>query len=102
MKDFHGIDARTLNPKTKLDVFWKLETAEVFAHLGKNRKALAAAKVDLNEAAEERIRSRFEQSKAAILPMDSQITFTDELIDQIVYRLYGLTTDEIQLVEGAS
>jgi hypothetical protein len=102
LKDFHGIDARTLNPKTKLDEFWKLETAVVFAHLGKNRKALAAAKVDLNEATEEKIRSRFEQSRAAILPIDSQITFTDELIDQIVYRLYGLTPDEIRIVEGVS
>ena len=50
----------------------------------------------------QQIRSRFEQSKAAILPMDSQITFTDELIDQIVYRLYGLTPEEIRIVEGAS
>ena len=25
---------------------------------------------------------------------------TDELIDQIVYRLYGLTEEEIAIVEG--
>jgi hypothetical protein len=30
-----------------------------------------------------------------------QITTTDHLIDQIVYRLYGLTDDEIAIVEGA-
>jgi len=36
---------------------------------------------------------------AALLPIESQITFTDELIDQIVYRLYGLTPAEIKLVE---
>jgi hypothetical protein len=29
-----------------------------------------------------------------------QITTTDDLIDQIVYRLYGLTDDEIAIVEG--
>jgi hypothetical protein len=29
-----------------------------------------------------------------------QITTTDHLIDQIVYRLYGLTPDEIAIVEG--
>ena len=27
------------------------------------------------------------------------IEFTDELIDQIVYRLYGLTPEEIKIVE---
>ena len=49
-----------------------------------------------------RIRSRFEQSKAAILPIVSQIAFTDELIDQIVYRLYDLTPDEIKIGETAN
>ncbi len=60
LKDFHGIDARALNPKTRLDEFWKLDTVEVFAHLNKNRKALAPARLDLHEAAENKIRSRFE------------------------------------------
>ena len=40
-------------------------------------------------------------AKDTLVPLESQITFTDELIDQIVYRLYGLTTDEIKIVEGA-
>jgi hypothetical protein len=101
LRDFHGIDARTLNPKTKLDEFWKLDTAEVFAHLNKNRKALAAAKLDLNEAVENKIRSRFEQSKSAILPLEAGIASTDQLIDLIIYRLYALTPEEIKLVEGA-
>lgn len=48
-----------------------------------------------------KIRSRFEQSRAAILPLESQIVVTDELIDQIVYRLYGLSPDEIKIVEDA-
>jgi len=102
LKDFHGLDARVLNPKTKLDEFWKLTTAEMFAHLNKNRKALAAAKLDLNEAAENKIRSRFEQSKAAILPLIAQIEFTDELIDRVVYLLYGLTAEEIKIVQSAT
>jgi hypothetical protein len=102
LKDFHSIDARALNPKTKLDEFWKLDTDEVFAHLNKNRKALAAAKLDLNEAAENKIRSRFEQSKSAILPLEAQIGFTDELIDQMVYRLYSLTPEEIKIVEDSA
>jgi hypothetical protein len=31
-----------------------------------------------------------------------KINSTDGLIDQIVYRLYGLTEDEIKIVEGRS
>jgi hypothetical protein len=48
----------------------------------------------LADAAENRIRSRFEQSKSAILPLEAQIVLADELIDQIVFRLYGLTPEE--------
>ncbi len=36
----------------------------------------------------------------AIAAFDARIAATDRLIDQIVYALYGLTDDEIALVEG--
>ncbi|MFB6280047.1 MAG: hypothetical protein ABEK75_11130 [Salinibacter sp.] len=32
--------------------------------------------------------------------LDRQIQFTDGLIDQIVYRLYGLSDGEVAVVEG--
>ncbi|MBI4659852.1 MAG: N-6 DNA methylase [Verrucomicrobia bacterium] len=102
LKDFHGIDARVLNPKTRLDEFWTLDTAGFFAHLRRNAKALAAAKVDLNEAAEKKLRSRLGEARSAVLALEPQIAFTDRLIDQIVYRLYGLTEEEIQLVESTT
>ena len=40
-----------------------------------------------------------QERRHAILLLESQITFTDRLIDEIVYRLYGLTLEEIKLVE---
>jgi type II restriction/modification system DNA methylase subunit YeeA len=33
--------------------------------------------------------------------LDEQIERTDELIDEIVYDLYGLTDEEIAIVEAA-
>jgi type I restriction-modification system DNA methylase subunit len=95
LKDFHGIEARSLTPKTKLDEFWKLETADVFAHFQAN-------KLRIKESDEDKIRSRFQQAKDKLVPLDSQIEFTDTLIDQIVYRLYELTEAEIIIVEGRS
>ena len=47
-----------------------------------------------------RIRGEYEQSLAALRPLKSQLRETDALIDQIVYALYGLTDDEIAVVEG--
>src|ERR1035437_9983393 len=72
LKDFHDIDAHALKPKTKPAKFWELEAAEIFA--------------------------RFQKAKDELVPLEMQITFTDQLIDEIVYRLYGLTEAEIKIV----
>ena len=34
--------------------------------------------------------------------LQRQIAFTDRQIDELVYELYGLTKDEIRVVEGAA
>ena len=95
LKDFHGIEVHALKPKAKLDEFWKLETAGLFAHFNANQLRLKALD-------EEKIRGRFLQAREQLLPLETQIGLTDELIDQIVYRLYGLTEDEIVIVERRS
>ena len=51
---------------------------------------------------EESIRDRFQKSKDKLIPLVTQIQFTDKLIDEIVYRLYGLTEEEIKIVEGTA
>jgi hypothetical protein len=35
-----------------------------------------------------------------VLPLKEQLQRTGELIDKVVYRLYGLTDEEIRVVEG--
>ena len=102
LKDFHKIDARALNPKTKLDEFWRLEALDLFAHLHKNARRLEEQKARLSEKDEDKIRSRFVTAKEALLPLEAKISFTDHLINEIVYALYGLTPQEMQIVEGAS
>jgi type I restriction-modification system DNA methylase subunit len=94
LKDFHAIETHALKPKTKLDEFWKLEEAEVFSHFRAN-------KLCLKNSQEQMIRARFQKAKDRLVPLEKQIAFTDTLIDQIVYRLYGLAPEEIQLVEGS-
>jgi hypothetical protein len=46
------------------------------------------------------IRLRYEASLRQILPLKERLARTDALIDQVVYRLYGLTEEEIRVVEG--
>jgi hypothetical protein len=48
----------------------------------------------------ERIKTRYEESLGRVLPVKERLAKTDVLIDQVVYRLYGLTEEEIGVVEG--
>jgi len=46
------------------------------------------------------IASEFSAAMSALTPIKARIKATDDPIDRIVYRLYGLTDDEIAIVEG--
>nr|WP_049901261.1 hypothetical protein [Halococcus agarilyticus] len=43
----------------------------------------------------------YRRTKERAAELDEQIERTDELIDEIVYELYGLTDEEIEIVEEA-
>ena len=42
----------------------------------------------------------FENDKKEVLEIQNQINITDKEIDQMVYKLYDLSDDEISIVEG--
>ena len=46
------------------------------------------------------LQEAYERSLAKLQPIKERLRLTDALIDQIVYRLYGLTEEEIQIVEA--
>jgi hypothetical protein len=48
------------------------------------------------------IAGEFSAAVNALTPLKARIKATDDLIDQIVYRLYGLTDTEIAIVAGQS
>jgi len=43
----------------------------------------------------------FEKNKKELQNLKDQIERTDSEINQMVYKLYGLTEKEIQIIEGA-
>ena len=47
----------------------------------------------------DRIKKTYEESLQRVLPLKERLAGTDRLIDQVVYRLYGLTEEEIKVVE---
>lgn len=73
---------------------------ELMDILHRNRTRLGVSLSDSRLVA--RLREEYEKSLAVLLPIKARLAFTDKLIDQIVYRLYGLTEEEIAVVEGSA
>ncbi len=75
-----------------------LATDDLLETLRKNKGRLG---VSLSDAAlVDRIVRMYEESLRCVLPLKERMARTDALIDAVVYRLYGLTEEEIAVVEG--
>ncbi|MBD8018706.1 Eco57I restriction-modification methylase domain-containing protein [Kaistella pullorum] len=64
-------------------------------------KELAKQKVTLSLSQKSEWEDYFETEKKKVLEIKSQIDATDKEIDQMVYELYGLTEEEIKIVENS-
>jgi hypothetical protein len=104
LEGYLGVAAENLRNKTKVKEYWKAEVGwEGFiGALEQNRKTIVSAKgIDITRREPQvTIRAEFDGSLAKLLPLLERIHLTDKLIDQIVYKLYGLTGAEIAVVEG--
>jgi hypothetical protein len=76
----------------------ELTFAELDDILFKNKNKLGVSLNDSRLMA--KVRDEYEKSLAVLRPIKSALKWTDDLIDQVVYRLYGLTEEEIAIVEG--
>ena len=66
--------------------------------LKKSKKKLS---IDPSERKkQELLEQQFNKSMSVLGPVKAKIDATDELIDEIVYRLYGLTKEEMEIVKG--
>jgi hypothetical protein len=99
LESFVGAKVEDLTPKTTLQSYYEHDYEGFLAVLKKNRKKLAVdpARREPGEA----LRAEFEGSAGKLAPLRERILQTDELIDAVVYRLYGLTEKEIGIVEGS-
>lgn len=75
-----------------------LATGELLEMLRKNKGRLGVSVSDA--ALLDRIGRVYEESLGRVLPLKEHLRKTDALIDAVVYRLYGLTEEEIKVVEG--
>ena len=89
--------------KTNLRCYYEQDWTGMQRILKRNQRKLPQVDLDVeaykNEPAA-RIRAAWETSMETLRPLLARIAATDRLIDLIVYRLYGLTEEEVAVVEG--
>jgi len=84
---------------TKIENWYDLDFADFTKELN---KAIKASKgVPLTKKDEFEWMDLFEENKKKALDLKTQIDQTDKEIDRMVYALYGLTEEEIQIVENS-
>ncbi|MEK0338538.1 MAG: hypothetical protein QQN41_14005, partial [Nitrosopumilus sp.] len=76
----------------KLDAFYELDFKGFLSELKKQ-------KVTLSLSDQSEWKDYFEENKLQINQLKSEIEKTDKEIDQMVYELYGLTKEEIEIIE---
>jgi hypothetical protein len=82
----------------KLSSWYELDFSDFIKELNKAIKT--ANGTPLTKKDEFEWMELFEENKKKALELKAEIDQTDKKIDQMVYELYGLTEEEIQIVEG--
>jgi hypothetical protein len=94
-----GFDVEDLSKKTHIKGYHEAEFERLAAALKANRRKLRQPVEGIFAA---QLCDDYEASMAVLRPLAEQLQATDDLIDQIVYRLYGLTAEEVAIVEGTA
>ncbi len=99
LEDFIGARIDDLSNKTKVSAYYEIDFSELLSILKKNKRKLACD--PSRRAFSEDLRREYSASMEKLSPLIARIEKVDRLIDQVVYRLYGLTEAEIAIVEGS-
>ena len=78
---------------SKLEKYYELSASAFFSELKKS-------KIELRPIDKDDLQEYFEVYKKKVLDLKVQIENTDKEIDQIVYKLYDLTDEEIKIIES--
>ncbi|NQS89897.1 hypothetical protein HQ584_08925, partial [Patescibacteria group bacterium] len=92
-----GTKVEDLTGKTTIKKYHETTGGNLISILKKNKKKLQIdpSRRDLQD----KLSAEFDKSLQKLIPLKRKIEITDHLIDQIVYKLYGLTEEERRTVE---
>lgn len=92
-----GAEIDILTNKTAIKEYHDHDFEHLLEVLKKNKNKLTIG--PSSRKTQELLENHFTKSVSVLEPLKSKIQETDNLIDRIVYKLYGLTDEEIATVE---
>lgn len=95
-----GTSIDILSNKTLIQEYYKHDFDNFVEVLEKNQSKLKKGYKPKNRVHHETLKSWYDSSVAILNPLIAKKNSTDILIDFIVYKLYGLTKEEIETIEG--
>ena len=98
LEGYLGVKIEALTSRNKLTTYYETDWDEFLEILKKNNHKIPAADITRKQPTA-KIQAEFEASRSKLNPIFERIRLTDTLIDQIVYKLYQLTDEEIRTVE---
>jgi hypothetical protein len=100
LADYTDLPIEDWKLKSRVLAYWEHPWSEMQRALSQNRGKMRRD-VEGREA-QGKIKREFEDSMPKLKPLLTRIEATDRLIDQIVYRLYGLTEEEMKIIEAST
>jgi len=95
-----GAKTDDLSNKTKIRDYHQHDLDTLFSVLRANRRKVGEGANLTARGFQEAVEKEFNVSFAKLTPLKTRLVASDELIDEIVYRLYGLTEEEVAIVKG--
>jgi hypothetical protein len=95
LRDNQSVPVDSFKPKAALDDFHTGSYEDFAAWMNKNKREIAYHD-------DPKYRAAFTHASTEVQGIEARIAATDRLIDRIVYALYGLTENEIAIVEGSA
>lgn len=96
-----GAPIEELTNKTAIKEYYEAGFDALAGALAKNKKKLKEGYDPTRREPKEKLQAEFNTSVGKLAPLLKRIEANDGLIDAIVYKLYGLTEEEIKIVEGS-
>jgi hypothetical protein len=95
-----GTSVDTLSNKTLIQEYYANDFVKFVDVLVKNKSKIKEGYNPKSRAHHDTLKDWYDSSVAKLKPLMAKIDATDAIIDPIVYKLYGLTEEEIKIVEG--